>query len=122
MNFQPSKLVVLFLVSSCSIAMNKQKSEFNLGALKLRIHHHGKSNELQENWLLVSTSLDTKFVALKEQVAKLLQRQTHDFMLAHVDLHHVKPYDQNSQKTLHELGITDKTSLWVCSKVSASKK
>lgn len=119
MNFQISKLIVLLLVSSYSIAMHKSPAS---APIKLKIHRHSAGNELKKIWQQITISPEAKFVALKEQVAKLLQRPTHDFVLAHVDLHNTMLYDQDSQKTLQELGIADKTSLWVLSVVAASKK
>ncbi len=105
-----------------TIVMDKPAISPSPVPIKLKVHCHVTGNALKDNWLQIAISPKAKFVALKEHVAKLLQRQTQDFILAHVELKKITEYDQISQKNLQELGITDKTSLWAYSVSPATKK
>lgn len=80
--------------------------------VKLRIHHHVASNALLESWHTVTAPDDTEFIVFKQFIASLINRPTKEFRLEKIELTGAIAYDQNSEKTIAELGISNSTTIW----------
>ena len=135
MNLRVLKFIILTLMSPCLAAVEPKEKivaatqllrrsisapsilasiALYQGAIPINIwiHHYTPGNMIQRSWIKVGIPEHMPFREFKEVVATTLKLDCASFKLQQAGLDATSSYDQESEKTLAELGITNKTNIW----------